>query len=166
MIPFLTYAKVASVVVLMGATAYVTHGFDMGRYEKLKASYAQAEATALQAAMDEQKRLDAISQAAAEHEASRQSQLRAATQRRLAQVEKHVQALGHCLPYGVVRVLVAASGGRLPDGLSLPTGKSDATCAPAGWAEFLRGVVRDYGSARANAEQLDALSQFYHDSRK
>jgi hypothetical protein len=137
-----------------------------GRYERLVASYAQAQAQALQAALDEQKRLDAIAQKAAEDEAIHQQKLATATRHQLAQVQKHVTALSHCLPYGVVRVLVAASGGRLPDGLSLPAGKSDSTCAPARWAEFLQGVVQDYGTARANAEQLDALSKFYRDTRK
>jgi hypothetical protein len=137
-----------------------------GKYETLVASYKDAQAKALQAALDEQKRLDAISQKAAEDEAAHQQQLAARTRRQLAEVRKHVKVVNRCVPYGLVRVLDAASSGRLTDSLPLPTGKSDAACAPVGWDTLAGAVTENYGTARSNAEQLDALIKFYRDTKK
>jgi hypothetical protein len=49
-----------------GSVAYVTHRFDAAKYEGLELQYAQAQAKAVAEAQAEQKRLDAISTAAAQ----------------------------------------------------------------------------------------------------
>jgi hypothetical protein len=162
----LLYLKLAAMMALVAGTVYVTHGFDKGRYEALVASYKAAEATALQSALDEQKRLDAVAQAASEQEAVRQQHLAAHVRIQLAQVQKHVQALSHCLPLGVVRVLYAAGHGRLPDSMSYAAGQSDATCASDRWLELLSGLVQDYGTSRQNSEQLNALTRWWRATQK
>ncbi|MGH6796569.1 MAG: hypothetical protein ACREDH_15550 [Methylocella sp.] len=166
----ITEIKLAVLAALLlgaaGAASIVTHKVDQGRYEALVASYAQAQAKGLQAALDEQKRQDQIATAAAEREAAQQQELAAKTQHQLAQVRRHVQSIGHCLTWGAVRVLVAGGRGRLPDDLSLPANVIDSSCAPSEWATVLAGVVSDYGTARQNAAQLDALSAWFKASRR
>ncbi len=135
----------------------LTRKIDAGRYNALELSVAQAHAKAVQAAADEQARADAISRQAADKEAAAQRALANLRNRQLDEVKRHVQALGKCLPVGVVRVLFAGSHGIAPDDLPVAGGKSDAACAPAGWVELLRGLVRDEATSRANSAQLDAL---------
>lgn len=140
-----------------------------GKYETLIASYRGAQTKALQAALDEQKRLDVLSVVAAEREAVAQAALAADTQRRLAEVKRHVRITKlsrTCVPYGLIRVFDAASSGRLTDSLPLPAGKSDAACAPVGWDTLAGAVISNYGTARGNAEQLDALIRFFRDTKK
>lgn len=62
-----------------------------------------------------------------------------------------------CIPYGFVRVLDAAILGVRPDDLPLPTGASDDACAPVVASHLAAEIVANYGLARQNANQLDAL---------
>jgi hypothetical protein len=54
-------------------------------------------------------------------------------------------------------VLDAASLGADPDGLPLAAGQSDGACAPVTAAALAANVAANYGTARSNAEQLNAL---------
>ena len=54
-------------------------------------------------------------------------------------------------------VLDAASLGADPDALSLPAGQSDGACAPVAADVLAANVAANYGAARSNAEQLNAL---------
>ncbi len=165
----LLYLKLGALVIGAVVVAGITHRVDNARYEKLVASYAQAQATALQAALDEQKRLDGIATAAAQREAASQAAMTAHVKRQLAEAKRHVvvQNLSRtCVPYGLVRVLDAAASGRLAERLSLPARKSDADCSTVGWADLAGSIIGNYGTSLANAEQLNALIRFYRDVRK
>lgn len=140
-----------------------------GKYETLVASYKDAQAKALQSALDEQKRLDALSEQAALGEAANQQKLATRLKRQLAEAKRHVSIKSisrTCVPYGLIRVFDAASFGSLTERLPLPAGKSDSACAPIGWDALAGSVIDNYGTARANAEQLNALSKFYRDTKK
>jgi hypothetical protein len=152
-------AAVVAVVALVafGAGVGVESKIAAGAYAKLELSVSQAHAQALQAAIAEQVRVDAIDRDAADREAATQRTAATVARRNLNEVKKHVQALGKCLPVGVVRVLFAGAHGVAADDLSVAGGKSDATCAADGWVELLQGLVHDQASCRANSTQLDAL---------
>jgi hypothetical protein len=141
------------------AVAHVTHQVDMASYQSLELKYAQAQAKAVAAAQAEQQRLDTIATNAAQREAVKQAALTAQVKRQLAEVQRHVKALGPrgCVTYGLVRVLDAAVNGVLADSLTLPTGKSDDACTGIDAATLAKSVVDNYGTAKLNAEQLNAL---------
>lgn len=141
------------------AVAHVTHQVDMASYQALELKYAQAQAAAVAEAQAEQKRVDAISTAAAQKEAATQAALTARVKRQLSEVQQHVKSLGShgCVTYGLVRVLDAAVHGVPASSLSLPAGKSDDTCTTLDAAALARSIVDNYGTANANAQQLDDL---------
>jgi hypothetical protein len=141
------------------SVAYLTHRVDASKYQALELQYAQAQAEAVAAAQAEQKRLDAIATDAAKKEAATQAALTAHVRRQLAEVQKHVKTLGPrgCVTYGLVRVLDAAVHGVIADSLALPAGKSDDACTGIDAATLARSVVDNYGTAKLNAEQLNAL---------
>lgn len=62
-----------------------------------------------------------------------------------------------CVSWGLVRLHDAAALGVDPGSLQLPAGATDGTCSPFTDAQFVAEVAVNYGTARANAEQLDAL---------
>ena len=119
---------------------------------------ARAKAAAVADAMDRVAREDRISLAGAVAEAAAQQKLADENSRIAGEVQRHVSESSHfCIPYGLVRVLDAASLGADPDGLSLPAGQSDDSCAPVDAAHLAANVAANYAAARENAEQLSAL---------
>ena len=147
--------------------AYVAHHWDAGDVEALQKKIAiiqrddaRAKVEALAAAADRLRRADAISLTAAVAEAAAQQKLDDQKSVIAKEVHRHVASdisRRVCVPYGVVRVLDAASLGADPDGLSLPAGQSDGACAPVTAASLAANVAGNYAAARANAEQLSAL---------
>lgn len=128
---------------------------------KERAANAQALAKAAAQAAAEQKSLDD----AALDDASREA---AAQSARVAQLSRNLEAARHapvktitrsCVPLGLVRVLDGAAFGRDPASLALPAGKSLDACASLGWRDLVGVIVGNYGTARDNAGQLDALIQ-------
>lgn len=166
-----TFAEIKLAIALVALIGAFAGGFSLehrlaeGKYNALVAAYAKAEADALQKAIDEQKRLDQIAIDAGQQEAAAQARLLAATKSQLAEVRRHVSVVRRCVPYGLVRVLDAAAGGRLADSLPLPAGKSDQSCTSVDWPTLARSVADNYGTARANAEQLNSLIRFYERTR-
>lgn len=167
------YIKLALYGVVLGAvvggTAWVTHRVDTSKYEALELSYQTAMAQAESAALAEQKRQDQLATDAATQEIAHQATLTAAVQRQLSEVKKHanVQMVSaKCVPYGFVRLLDAAVFGSDAASLPLPTGRTDASCAPFTWDALARAVLANYGAARSNAEQLDALNTFLRSAKK
>jgi hypothetical protein len=159
--PTLTEIKMAvSAVVILAAFAggfTLAHRLDTSKYAALELSYARAQAAAVAAAQAEQARLDAVALQAAQAETTTQARIAAGTAAQLREVKRHVQANAHCVTWGLVRVLDAAVHGVVADNLLLPAGKSDDACAPFRADELARSVVGNYGVARANGEQLNAL---------
>ena len=142
-----------------GTVAYFTHRVDASQYQALELQYAQAQAKAVAAAQAAQQRLDAIATNAARKEAATQAALTAQVRRQLAEVQQHVRSLGPrgCVTYGLVRVLDGAVHGVIADSLALPAGKSDDACTGIDAATLANSVVQNYGTAKLNAEQLNAL---------
>lgn len=62
-----------------------------------------------------------------------------------------------CVPWGLVRLHDAAVRGDDPDAATAPAGQPDDACSPFSPGEFAAIVAGNYGVARANAEQLNAL---------
>jgi hypothetical protein len=54
-------------------------------------------------------------------------------------------------------VLDAAATGRDPAELPLGAGQFDESCAPVAASDLARRIAENYGAARQNAEQLNAL---------
>ena len=146
---------------------YVAHHWDAGDIAALQTKIAtiqrddaRARARALAAAADRLRRADAISLNSAVAEAAAQQKLADETSVIAREVHRHVASNVRnrvCIPYGLVRVLDAASLGADPDRLSLPAGQSDDTCAPVAADALAANVAGNYAAARANAEQLSAL---------
>lgn len=91
-----------------------------------------------------------------------QEQIRAV----IKEVPKHVTPdtdRRTCVPYGFVRTLDAAVLGVRPGDLPLPAGKSDDDCAPIEASSLAAGIAENYGAARQNAVQLDALLDYLGD---
>lgn len=153
--------------IAFGGGVCVTHHWDAGDIAALQTKIAtiqrddaRAKADALAVAADRMRRADAISLNSAVAEAAAQQKL--ADQKFLIakEVHRHVASNGNnrmCITYGLVRVLDAASLGADPDVLSLPAGRSDDACASLTAAALAANVAANYVTARANAEQLNAL---------
>ena len=153
--------------IAFGGGVYVAHHWDVGDIEALQKKIAtiqrddaRAKAAALAAAADRMRRADAISLSGAAAEAAAQQKLADEKFVIAKEAHRHVPpdiSNRVCVPYGVVRVLDAASLGADPDALSLPAGQSDGACAPVTAAALAANVAANYAAARANAEQLGAL---------
>jgi hypothetical protein len=143
---------------LVSIGAIEMHKIDEAKYEKLELSYKTAEAKAVAEAAAEQKANDDAALAAASKEAQVQQQATAAVQQELASVKNHVSVtVVPCIPFGLVRVLDAAVFGVAPESLNLPPGKSDNSCSTVTVNQLAGAIVKNYGNARANAEQLNAV---------
>ena len=144
-------------VVLAGSAAYITHRVDASKLEKVELQYAQAQTKAVTEAKALQAQEEGISLSAAVAEAQAQQKIVTVTQTITKEVVRHVTDHSDCITYGLVRVLDAGTNGVDPDTLALPAGKSDDACAPVTASSLATGVLNNYGLARANAEQLNAL---------
>lgn len=150
------------------------HRWDAGDVQALHAQIAaierddaRAKAAAIADAMDRVAREDRVSLARAVTEATAQQQLAHDASRVTREVHRHVPKNDRfCVPYGLVRVLDAASLGADPDDLSLPAGQSDGACAPVDAARLASSVAANYAAARANAEQLNALQAWVKDETR
>ena len=153
--------------IAFGGGVYVAHHWDAGDVAALQTKIAtiqrddaRAKAVALAAAADRMRRADAISLNGAVAEAAAQQKLADEKSIIAKEVHRHVASNGNsrlCIPYGLVRVLDAASIGADPDAFSLPAGQSDDSCAPVAADALAANVAANYAVARANAEQLSAL---------
>ena len=134
------------------------HKIGADALDKLKAQYAQQLATATAQAAAEQKRNDDAALAVAQSQALAQDKIATSIKGVLASVPVHVTVkVMPCISYGFIRVLDAAILGVSPESLSLPPGKSDDTCSALTAPIVAAAIIANYGTARANAEQLNAL---------
>ncbi|HTW35200.1 MAG TPA: hypothetical protein VMD53_11340 [Rhizomicrobium sp.] len=150
-----------------GGGVYVAHHWDAGDIETLQTKIAtlqrddaRAKADAIAAAAEHMRRADAISLNSAVAEAQVQQKLADEKSIIAQEVHRHVSrstVARLCIPYGLVRVLDAASLGADPDSLPVPAGQSDDACAPVAAADLAANVAANYATARSNAEQLNAL---------
>jgi hypothetical protein len=148
------------VAALMGSGAALMHKLDANKYTSLELQYAKAQDAAVAAAMTRQHQYDADAIAAAEAERDKQTTLATELQGHQQEVVRYVPVIQSCVPYGLVRVLRAAAIGVPAGNVSLPAGKSDGACTSLKWPALAGAIVSDFGTARANAIQLNALIDF------
>lgn len=154
-------------VAAFGAGVAVAHHWDAGDIGTLQTKIAtierddaRAKAQALVAAADRVRREDRVTLESATAEAASRQKLADEKSQVAKEVHRHVpqSVNAHlCVPFGLVRLLDAASLGADPDALSLPAGRSDASCAPVEAAHLATNVAANYAAARENAEQLSVL---------
>lgn len=145
--------------------AYLAHRVDAAAVARLELRMAEegrdaardkARALAAEAATERKEQQISLDRALGEARA----QARVVRETRIVteEIPTHVPSDAcRCIPLGLVRLLDAAATGRDPAALSLAPGQSDRTCAPLDAARLAAGIVENYGAARANAEQLNAL---------
>ncbi len=138
---------------------YVAHKIGQAEMLGIQMRALKAGAEAVAQAATEQKRLDHIGLDAALALDHQVLTIEVGSVQLITEIERHVtvQSIA-CVPYGLVRVLDAAVLGRSAESLALPAGQSDGTCAPIDAPTLARSIAANYGAARLNAAQLDALS--------
>jgi hypothetical protein len=144
----------------VGATSgmIVVHKLDLSKYQKLELSYKEAQIKALEAAREEQKKLDNIALDAAKREAATQAALTARAKQQLSEVSRYVKNTpNNCITYGLVRVLDAAVRSGDASSLALPAGKSNDSCSGIDSVTLARSIIDNYNTANANKEQLNSL---------
>lgn len=136
----------------------ITHDLNEARVARLVKNYAEAEQRALAAQQRQIIAWNTANLEAAVSEGNAQLViLRQITDTKL-EVPRYVTIHHPCLSFGFIRVLDAAGLGVSPDSLPLPAGVTDDTCAPLDPAAVAQAIIANIGDARANAEQLNALS--------
>lgn len=151
---------IAAVLGIAGISALVTHKIENARYVSLQRDYALAQARAIEAVVARQAKTDAINAAATAASAAAQHRIVGVTIRNIQEIYRHdFKTLTlDCVPVGFIRVLVASARGASAADLPLAAGVTDDTCTSLGWPALAAAIAADYGAARGNAEQLDALT--------
>lgn len=153
-------AFAATAAVAFGGGFKLAHDLDQGAYQALKASYAQAAASAAQGARQREEAQMALSQATGEAEAAQQAALTAKARVITREITHYVttaQDAHGCVTWGMLRLHDAAALGVPADTLVPPAGQSDDACSPVKPSDFMAAITGNYAVAWANAEQLNAL---------
>ncbi len=151
------YALAGAVVVSLCLGLYGGYRFELSAYDALALSQAKAVEQAQQEAANTQKAVDTIHETAAVREATAQQHILVQTNTITKEVDRYVPSTVACIPVGLVRVLNGAASGVEPSRVIVAAGQPDDACAPISWRSLANDLADDYGSARANAEQLNAL---------
>jgi hypothetical protein len=175
------YAAVFAAGTVIGGygVGKVMHDADLSKYQALQLKDAaaataslEAQAEALAKVASTQHTLDQEALLGAEAEAKGQAALTQQNAVIVKEVPVYVTEKADavtCIPYGFVRVLDATilagnSGSPVsPSDLALPADQSDDACAPVKASDLAASIAANYGTAQANAEQLNALEAFIHD---
>lgn len=131
-----------------------------GQIASIQLGDARAKAEAVSEAAAIQKQQDDIALRDAVSEASAQQRIVTRTTTTVKEVPVYVtpaQDASSCVTYGLVRLHDAAALGVDPGTLPLPAGKLDSDCTALKASDLAAGIVSNYGVARQNAEQLNAL---------
>lgn len=158
-------AIIAAVLLFAAAAGgfTVAKRLDAASYARLQLAQTQKANADLAAALAKQRAYDQAAIQAAQTEAQRQAAIARAALDRKQEVQVHVitrYISAKCVPYGFIRVLDAAALNAGAGTLSLPTGKSDDTCAPITWDDLANAIIDNYTLAHENAEQLNSLIAF------
>lgn len=149
-IRLIAYALLAAT--LLGGAAYVKHEWDAGQAARVEVTQAHVVAKA------EDKAVVAVDKPVAKAEAAAQVKIVYRTKTLIKEIPRYVpSAPVDCVTWGLVRLHDAAVLHVDPASLPLPAGLTDGSCSPFTDAQFMAGVIANYGVADANAEQLDAL---------
>ena len=133
---------------------------DQGRYVALQYADAKALADGELKVATQQKAYDDAAINAAVHEGEAQQKIAVRTVTITKEIPTYVTAQQDrvaCVSYGLVRVLDAAVLGVDPASLPLPPDVTDDTCTALKASDLAASIADNYGTAEANAEQLDAL---------
>jgi hypothetical protein len=169
----------AAVAVFAAGTAgyeaqHIRGNADLVKYQGLQlrdakavTSSLEAQAAALTAVAAQQHALDQEVSQGAVSEATAQQKITVHTVTITKEVPIYVTpqidtVVVPCIPYGLVRVLDAAALATAdnpvtPADLALPTGQSDDACTGIKASDLAASIAANYGIAKQNAEQLDAL---------
>lgn len=120
----------------------------------------KAKARAISEATTEQQRLDHLSTQAAVDQAAAQVKTITKTLTITKEIPRYVTEIHGCPTFGFVRVLDARALGADPEDLQLPAGKSNDDCAPISFGTLAENIVRNYGTADSDADQLDGLESW------
>lgn len=156
-----TLAAVAGAFALGATTgSAVTAKLAGDKYAKLERSITTGNEIVRSINASVQSRMERQSTTAAVAEASAQERIVYRTNETIKEVPRYVTVVQDraCIGYGLVRVLDAAAQGLSPESLQLPAGQSDDACSPVAPSALAMSVAGNYGIARQNAQQLDALS--------
>ena len=153
-IKWIIYGVIAAA--LLGCVAYVKHEWDAGQKARVQIAIVHKQEKAVTAAVG---KADA---AAGAQEAKAQAGLTEQTRVIIKRIPTYVtrSVPGKpvpCIPWGFVRLHDAAVLGVDPGSLPNPGGLADDACSTVEYPDLAGTVARNYGAARANAEQLDAL---------
>jgi uncharacterized protein GlcG (DUF336 family) len=154
------WGYVAAAMVAAGLTGFAVHRMDEATIASLKLADQQAQTAAISATLAAQQKIDAANLDAAVKEAEAQQKIVTQTQTITKTVTIHVHDKILCpggITFGIVRVLYAAERGLDPAAIFLPAGQSDDACAAYEPSAFASDLAADFGAARANVEQLNAL---------
>lgn len=155
---------IVAIVVGLGAAAggyYVAHKAGEAKIAALELRMATASVKAVKEAAEEQQRLDRIGLDAALALGKTTLAIEVGTVKLVTEIEHHVKVTSiPCVPYGLIRVLDAAVLGYSAESLALPAGQSDDSCALVDAQVLAKSIASNYGTANANAAQLDALSAY------
>lgn len=152
----------AAVAFGLGAAGggYITHAVDQHKYDQLVIDHATAQAKAVAAAREDERKTAKLSSDNGQKAAVADQKIVYRTNTIIKEVPTHVTPQTDarvCVPVGLVRLLDAAALGIEPSDLVLPAGQSDDTCSAVKASDLARSVARNYGTARQNAEQLNQL---------
>jgi hypothetical protein len=148
---------------LVGVPAsLVVHKMDTAALEKVQLADAKAEVVATVKAAATTHTLDTQNGTAAVAEVKAQVQIVHDTQVITKEIPVYVtpaqDARSPCaVSVGLLRVLTAAQTGADPASLPSPAGATDDACTAVGLSDLAASLSGDFGAARANAEQLNAL---------
>lgn len=148
--------KAVGVAAAVVAVLFAVHSWDAAIRHRAVAETQLAQSTAT---LKVERKVAKITEANAVREATAQDVEKEKTRVIVQKVPRYVDRVVHvaCVPWGLVRLHDAAAGGRDPDAVAAPGGQSDDACSPFKPADVAAVIAGNYGVARANAEQLDAL---------
>lgn len=145
---------------LIGTSAYLTHKIDESRYVALELKYKEAEAQAVQQALDLEHKRQLLKDQQALEASKKQQQLVKQTQARLDEVQKTINDNKYnCIDYGTIRLFNRTVESDPAKRMPIAPREPDAKCSTLRASDFARTIIKDLGIAKQNAQQLNDLIQ-------
>lgn len=163
LLPFAIVALVAAF-----GTGWLTWKVADARYQKMLAGYAEAARKATETALAQERANAQIALEEANRQAAEQARLVAEARETQTEIVRYVNVpvtkviSQSCIPYGLIRVLSDSASGSGALRMSLPSGKSDDSCAPVDWKSFAGWIANNNSIARSNAAQLNGWVEWWN----
>lgn len=150
--------KAAGIVLAVAAVLFAVHEWTVAiRHDAVATVAAQEE----HVARVREEKIAAVTTTNAIHEAAAQDaekeKTRVIVQKVPHYLVRSVPVGTPCVPWGLVRLHDAAALGLDPDKVVAPAGQPDDECSGVSPADLASRIAANYGIARQNAEQLNAL---------